>query len=115
VFYATPYPGTRLYDQCLKERLFTEEYFYDANSLVNQVEVGQMVKGLPFIKPYNLEQSRLIDFKKKVLDYLTEKRDKVNVPMSSPLRFSPRQQSQEYSFKSASLFDETLRTEKLYG
>jgi anaerobic magnesium-protoporphyrin IX monomethyl ester cyclase len=88
VFYATPYPGTKLYDQCLRERLFTEEYFYDADSLVNQVNVGQMVKGLPFVKPYNLEPSKLVDFKNKMLDYLKKKRSDSSVPMSSPLRFS---------------------------
>ncbi len=90
VFYATPYPGTRLYDQCLKDRLFLEEYFYNVDSLVNQVNVGQMVKGLPFIKPYNLEPSYLIDFKNKTLDYIQNKRSSLSIPMSCPLRFTPK-------------------------
>lgn len=87
VFYAIPFPGTRLYNQCLKEKLFTEKYFYDTDSLVQQVDVGQMVKGLPNIKPYNLELSQLVEFKQKSLNYLKEKRIKLSVPMSSPLRF----------------------------
>lgn len=87
IFYATPYPGTKLYDQCLRNRLFLEEYFYKVDSLVHQVNVGQMVKGLPLIKPYNLAPSRLIEFKNKALDYLQKKRSKSPVPMSCPLRF----------------------------
>jgi len=87
VFYATPYPGTKLYDQCLKERLFLEDYFYNVDSLVNQVDVGQMVKGLPFIKPYNLDLSKLIEFKNKTLDYMQKKRCGLSIPMSRPLRF----------------------------
>lgn len=90
VFYATPYPGTQLYDQCLRDRLFIEEYFYNADSLVNQVDVGQMVKGLPFLKPYNLAPSKLIEFKNKALEYLQNKRSKSSVPMSCPLRFKPK-------------------------
>jgi radical SAM superfamily enzyme YgiQ (UPF0313 family) len=90
VFYATPFPGTRLYDQCLKDRLFIEEYFYDVDSLLNQVDVGQMVKGLPFVRPYVLDPSKLIAFKNKTLDYLQKKRSSVSVPMSCPLRFTPR-------------------------
>ena len=87
VFYAIPFPGTRLYSQCFKERLFTEKYFYDTDLLVNQVNVGQMVKGLPCIKPYNLELQELIEFKKKAEDYLQKKRSDSPVPMSSPLRY----------------------------
>lgn len=87
VFYATPFPGTPLYEQCMKGRLFTEEYFYDTDLLVNQVDVGQMVKGLPCIKPYNLKLADLIEFKAKALDYLQAKRASSGVPMSSPLRF----------------------------
>ena len=89
VFYATPYPGTKLYDQCLKDSLFAEEYFYNIDSLVNQVDVGQMVKGMPLIKPYNLPPSQLVEFKNKAVDYLQKKRSKSAVPMSCPLRFKP--------------------------
>ncbi|MFZ2655120.1 MAG: radical SAM protein [Victivallales bacterium] len=85
VFYAVPFPGTKLYSQCLRDRLFTEEYFYDINSLVNQVNVGQMVKGSPNIKPYNLEVAALVEFKKKAQKYLDMKRRNSHVPKSSPL------------------------------
>lgn len=88
LFYAIPFPGTRLYNQCLKEKLFTEKYFYDTDLLVKQMDVGQMVKGLPYIKPYNLELSQLIEFKEKALDYLKKKRNNSSLPMSSPLRFN---------------------------
>jgi len=88
VFYAIPFPGTRLYNQCLKEKLFTESHFYDTDSLVNQVKVGQMVKGLPNIKPYNLELSQLVEFKQKTINYLKQKRSGSSLPMSSPLRFN---------------------------
>lgn len=88
LFYAIPFPGTRLYNQCLRERLFTEKYFYDPDLLVKQVDVGQMVKGLPCIKPYNLELSQLVEFKEKASNYLKKKRGNSSVPMSSPLRFN---------------------------
>jgi len=86
LFYAIPFPGTRLYEQCLKDKLFTEKYFYDTNLMISQGDVGQMVKGNPNIKPYNLELSKLIEFRKKAYDYLMEKRSNSSVPMSSPLR-----------------------------
>jgi len=88
LFYAVPFPGTRLYNQCLKDKLFTEKYFYDVDLLVNQRDVGQMVKGLPNIKPYNLELTKLVEFKKNALDYLKKKRSNSSVPMSSPLRLN---------------------------
>jgi radical SAM superfamily enzyme YgiQ (UPF0313 family) len=86
LFYAVPFPGTRLFEQCLRDRLFIKEYFYDTTMLVTQGDVGQMVKGTPNIKPYNLEIAALVAFKKKALDSLTEKRAKSQLPMSSPLR-----------------------------
>ncbi len=88
LFYAIPVPGTRLYDQCLKDKLFIQDYFYDVDSLVSQVNIGQMVNGLPNIKPYNLPISKLIEFKKMTLDYLSVKRSNSQVPMSSPLRLN---------------------------
>jgi radical SAM superfamily enzyme YgiQ (UPF0313 family) len=90
LFYALPIPGTRLYDQCLKDRLFIEDNYYDLDSLVSQRNVGEMVKGLPTIKPYNLEVSKLVEFKEKVLDYMNQKRKNSSVPMSSPLRFKKK-------------------------
>ncbi|MBT6053596.1 MAG: B12-binding domain-containing radical SAM protein [Lentimicrobiaceae bacterium] len=87
LFYPIPFPGTKLYNQCLKDELFTEDYFYDPDLLVCQVDVGQMVKGKPNIKPYNLELSKLSEFKQKMIDYLGETRSNSSVPMSSPLRF----------------------------
>ncbi len=85
LFYAIPFPGTRLYNQCLQEKLFTEKYFYDTDQLFKQVDVGQMVKGLPNIKPYKLELSQIIKFKEKALNYLKEKRSKSSAGRSSPL------------------------------
>lgn len=85
LFYAIPFPGTKLYNQCLEEKLFTEKYFYDVDSLFKQVDVGQMVKGIPNIKPYNLELSQIVAFKEKALDYLRKKRSKSSLPASSPL------------------------------
>lgn len=90
LFYAVPIPGTRLYDQCQKDKLFIEDYFYDIDSLVSQGNVGEMVKGMPNIRPYNLEISKLIEFKEMALDYLKEKRSNSLVPMSSPLRLAPK-------------------------
>jgi magnesium-protoporphyrin IX monomethyl ester (oxidative) cyclase len=86
LFYAIPVPGTKLYDQCLRDKLFVQDYFYDVDSLVSQVNVGQMVNGLPNIQPYNLQIPKLVEFKNKAMDYLSEKRSKSSVPMSSPLR-----------------------------
>ena len=86
LFYPIPFPGTKLYNQCLKDKLFTKDYFYDPDLLVCQVDVGQMVKGKPNIKPYNLELSKLGEFKQEMLDYLGETRRNSSVPMSSPLR-----------------------------
>ena len=90
LFYAVPIPGTRLYNQCLKDKLFIEDYFYHIDSLVSQGNVGQMVKGTPNIRPYNLEISKLIEFKEMALNYLKEKRSNSLLPMSSPLRLTPK-------------------------
>lgn len=86
LFYAVPFPGTKLFKQCFDEKLFTQNYFYDVDLLVSQGDVGQMVKGLPNIKPYKLEIDELIEFKKKALDFIAEKRRKSTLPTSSPLR-----------------------------
>jgi len=86
LFYAVPFPGTKLFEQCARDRLFVKDYFYDTNILVSQGDVGQMVKGTPNVKPYNLELSALIDFKKKAMEYLHEKRSASNLPVSSPMR-----------------------------
>jgi len=86
VFYATPFPGTRLYEQCLRDNLFTEKFFYDSKMLANQVDVGQMVKGMPFIQPYHLEIPKIIEFKEKAMEFLRRKRSDSPVSPSSPLR-----------------------------
>lgn len=86
VFFATPFPGTRLFEQCLREKLFIDDFFYDPRLLATQVNVGQMVKGLPFIKPYRLDPARLVEFRQRALDFLRDKRSAHPGKPSSPLR-----------------------------
>ncbi|MBF0359017.1 MAG: radical SAM protein [Magnetococcales bacterium] len=85
LFYAIPFPGTRLFDQCVKDKLFMEDYFYDQDALLNQVNVGQMVTGLPSIRPYNLAIEDLMAFKEKYMKFIDDKRKNSGRPGSSPL------------------------------
>ena len=86
LFYAIPFPGTSLYDQCIRDKLFVDENYYDIDLLVNMVSVGQMVKGEPNIKPYNLDLKKLISFKEKTMNHLKAQRTNSTVPLSTPLR-----------------------------
>ena len=87
LFYPIPFPGTKLFKQCLEDKLFVQDHFYDVNMLVSQTNVGQMVTGDPFVQPYNLSIEKLIAFKEKGLKYLKDIRSNSSVPMSSPLRY----------------------------
>jgi magnesium-protoporphyrin IX monomethyl ester (oxidative) cyclase len=89
LFYAIPFPGTSLYSQCERDGLFIGNHYYDPKSLVNMGSVGQMVKGDPNVQPYNLEISKLVAFREKVMKYLADTRTEADVPPSSPLRYDP--------------------------
>lgn len=86
LFYAIPFPGTSLYDQCVRDKLFVDENFYKTDLLVDMVSVGQMVKGSPNIYPYNLDLQTLIKWKEKTMSHLKSQRDKSTAPTSTPLR-----------------------------
>ena len=87
LFYAVPFPGTRLYRQCFAEKLFTQDFFYDVNQMVERGDVGQMVKGTPCIKPYALEVEEVVAFKEQAMAYLKKQREASPVPPSSPMRY----------------------------
>lgn len=87
VSYATPFPGTKLFEQCKEEKLFSKEYLYDSTKMVNSPDFYYESE-LPHIKPYNLEIEELINFKKKAFEYLKNRINNTNVYKNYPLRYN---------------------------
>jgi magnesium-protoporphyrin IX monomethyl ester (oxidative) cyclase len=61
ISFATPFPGTKLYDECAANKLIEMDLnnFHDIDNLC-------YTNKMPFIKPYNLEKQDLINFRFKV-------------------------------------------------
>ena len=89
LFYATPFLGTKLYEQCFNEGLFTKDYFYDKAKMVEQTDVGMLIMSDPHIKPYNLSVETLIKYRDIMQEHLTKIRTESGLPRSSPLRYRP--------------------------
>lgn len=87
ISYATPFPGTKLFNQCKEEKLFAKEYLYDLSKMVNSPDFYYESEH-PHIKPYDLDVEELIDFKKKAFEYLHNKINNSNVPKNYPLRYN---------------------------
>lgn len=82
IFFATPYPGTELFDYCIKNNLLPYKVgdYIDIDNLQPKVDK-------PHFKPYALTMDDLIQFRKKCYDYLIEKRMNFNLPDNYPLRY----------------------------
>lgn len=64
IFYATPYPGTELFNYCLENKLLQ-------NKIEDYVEIDnlQQKADRPHFKPHNLTIDDLIEFRAKCYDY----------------------------------------------
>jgi len=80
--FAAPYPGTKLFDQCIRDKLlpYKAEHYVDVENLQGKV-------GKPHFKPYNLTEEDLIEFQKKAFDLWRAKRLASKVPDNYPLRY----------------------------
>ena len=81
-YLATPYPGTELFDFCLKHNLLSHkiEDYVDIEDL-------HYSSYRPHIKPFKLKIEDLLDFQKKCKDLLKEKRSLSEMPANYPLRY----------------------------
>jgi radical SAM superfamily enzyme YgiQ (UPF0313 family) len=82
IYFATPYPGTELFDFCIKHNLLLhkkEDY----------VEIDDMHYDsyYPHLKPFKLTIDDLISFRKQCIDLLKEKRGASGLPVNYPLRY----------------------------
>ena len=83
--FATPYPGTELFDLCIKRNLLfhkTEDYVD-----IDDLQYGSV---LPHLKPFNLTIKDLLNFQTKCKDFLKEKRMASDLPANFPLRYKRR-------------------------
>ena len=83
VNYATPYPGTELFNYCLKNNLLP----YKRADYVD-VEVYQDSDEHPHFEPHGLTYKDLIEFRKRCFDVIKERRKQSGVPYNFPLRYN---------------------------
>lgn len=62
ISFATPFPGTELFRECLENKLIDIGIERGLHNLDN----FYFGRGLPFIKPYRLEKQDLVDFRMKI-------------------------------------------------
>ena len=84
ISYATPFPGTELFNYCQKNKLlpFSFEEYIDVDDLQGRSD-------RPHFKPHNITIDELIEFKQKCENYMQLKREYSKVPDNYPLRFKP--------------------------
>lgn len=80
--FATPYPGTELFNYCLKH----DSLLYKPNDYVD-VEDLHLDSPYPHFKLRNLTIEELIAFQKKCRNYLKEKREASGLPRNVPFRY----------------------------
>lgn len=79
--FATPYPGTRLFDFCIEHKLLPYKFEdYVDNELLQP-------RTNPHFKPFSLTTDDLIRFREKCFDYLREKRSNSTLPNNYPFRY----------------------------
>lgn len=61
ISFATPFPGTRLYDECMANNLIETD-----KSRLHNIDTFYFAHNEPFFKPYKLEKQDLIDFRLRV-------------------------------------------------
>ena len=83
LYYATPYPGTALFRQCIEHKLLmpSAEEYLDADYSFFKTTAE------PHFKPFGIDKEDLIGFKRKVDDYMKEKRRGYGYPANYPLRY----------------------------
>lgn len=65
ISFATPFPGTKLYQECISCNLLDDTF-----GQIHRFDRFYFAHDTPFIKPYNLEKSDLINFRSKVYQEL---------------------------------------------
>ncbi len=85
VNYATPYPGTELFDYCIKNNLLP----YKREDCVD-VEMYQDSDYYPHFEPHELTNKDLIEFRKMCFVVIKERRMQSDVPYNFPLRYKKK-------------------------
>lgn len=82
ISYATPYPGTELFEYCINNNLLTnpKEYYLDIADF-------QYLSSEPHFEPHNVTKQELITFRGKCLSFYKNKRTELNLPFNVPLRY----------------------------
>ena len=80
--FATPYPGTKLYEYCSEHGLlqYDHEKGYDYKK-------EYLYAQRPHFKPHDLTEEELMEFMAKCRNFMKQKREKANVPENYPLRY----------------------------
>lgn len=83
VYYATPYPGTELFNYCLSHNLLkgTAKDYMDISDLLHSADE-------PHFAPHELTKEDLILFRNRLRNYMEEKRNSVKLPHNYPLRYT---------------------------
>jgi len=81
VFFATPYPGTELFDTCLRRNLlpYSREDYVTVRNLHYAAHV-------PHFEPTGVKQAELIAFREKCRQYFQQKRQRLGRGPNLPLR-----------------------------
>lgn len=82
--YATPYPGTQLYNYCVKNNLLDYDYETCFDFKKEYLCGGELE---PYFKPHSLNKEDLMKFFVKCKDYIREKRKTLDLPENYPLRY----------------------------
>ena len=95
--YATPYPGTKLFNYCVEHKLLPHDkkHYLDSEDLHGNSDH-------PFIKPHDLEFEDLIAFRKKMFSYIREQRKKAGIPVeysTIPLRSARKSKYQNLDYE----------------
>lgn len=82
LYFPAPYPGTELFNYCVKYNLlpYKAEDYADVKDL-------QIKADRPHFKPHKLTIDDLIEFQKKGFDYLRKERISSGLPYNYPLRY----------------------------
>lgn len=81
IHFATPYPGTRLFDDCVSNNLlpYGKEEYVDMSEFHHD-------PAMPHFKPYNLSKKELVRFRNKCYRYINSEKAKSGLPRNYPMR-----------------------------
>lgn len=83
--YATPYPGTKLYNYCVKHNLL--EYDHESDF---DYKREYMFTTEPYFEPHKVKKEDLIAFSAKCKEVIKERRKGLAHPENYPIRYSPQ-------------------------